>query len=173
MLRRTMLAGLASFALAGGCSSSGGKAQSHPTRLDIADTLARLPEFSLFRQWVVAAGYTRVKNRGPFTLFAPDDGALGDVRPALRTRLMRPESRDLLRAVIDHHVVARRVAAGELRPRTTLRTIDGGEVRITRQGQSLRFGTGNLTRTNIEASNGLIHAIDQVQFPPDVTFLRG
>jgi uncharacterized surface protein with fasciclin (FAS1) repeats len=152
----------------GGCSSSGGTkaAPSHPGQRDLADILARQPELSILQQWITAADYTaRLRRRGPYTLFAPNDNALDVIRPGQKMRLMRPESRDLLRAVLDHHLVAGRVSLGELRPRTTLRTIDGGEVQIMGRGRSVRFGTGNLVQPDIEASNGIIHVIDQVQLP--------
>lgn len=170
MLRRTMLVGLASFTVLGACSSSGGdseKPSSRASQRDLAEAVARQPDFSLLQKWIEAADYTaRLKRRGPYTLFAPSDNAMRDIRPTVRTRLMRDEDPELLRAILDHHVVAGRVSLSDMRRQRALRTIDGAEVKITRQGGSLRFGTGNLVGTDIEASNGIIHVIDQVQLPP-------
>jgi transforming growth factor-beta-induced protein len=175
MLRRTMLAGLASLTLLGGCSSSGGSGSRSQLERDVAGTLARDPEFSILAQLIGRAGYTdRLKRRGPFTLFAPTDKAFGDLRPGQRSRLLSSDDRDLLRAVLDHHIVAERVplgpgtAAGPGSVVRSVRTIDGEEVEIGGYGRQRRFGTGTVTRADIAASNGLIHAIDQVQFPPQL-----
>jgi uncharacterized surface protein with fasciclin (FAS1) repeats len=80
----------------------------------------------------------------------------------------------LLRAILDHHIVAGRVPLGPGRlagPGSkvrAVRTIDGAEMKIGGFGRQLRFGTASVTRTDFSASNGLAHAIDQVQFPPQL-----
>ncbi|HEX6118806.1 MAG TPA: fasciclin domain-containing protein [Dongiaceae bacterium] len=173
MLRRTMLVGLASLTLVGGCSSSGGSASRGVGvgKRDLATTLAADPAFSSLEEWITAAEYApTLRSGGPLTLFAPNDDAIGGVRQGLRSRLLKPENRDLLRAVLDRHVVPGYFPLEQIKLTRVLRTLDGGEVKITHAGQSLRFGTGNLVRTNIGAGNGLIHAIDQVQFPPGLFY---
>jgi uncharacterized surface protein with fasciclin (FAS1) repeats len=171
MLRRTMLAGLASFTVLGACSSgSGSKGPVSGVQRDVVDVVGRDPELGSFRQWIQAADYAdRLKRRGPFTLFAPNDRAIGSLRQGIRGRLLRLENRDMLRAVLDHHVVAGYVTNDQLVMVRRFRTIDGAEVTITRQGEYLRFGTGSLLRTNLAASNGLIHVISEVQFPPNLS----
>ena len=173
MLRRTMLAGLASLTVVGACSSSGGsRVPAGPGHRDLADTLAKDRELSRFNQWIVAAEYADLLTRdGPFTLFAPNDSAIAGIRPALQNRLLASRSRDLLRAVLDHHIVRDYVRLdvvqlGVMQGQRSVETLDGAEVPI-RQGPHPRFGTANVVRPNIEAVNGLIHAIDQVLLPPN------
>jgi uncharacterized surface protein with fasciclin (FAS1) repeats len=170
MLRRTMLAGLASLTLVGGCASSGGsggRTPGGPGQRDILVTLRREPDFRTLAEWINAADYApKLRRLAPVTLFAPNETAFAEIRPGLRGRLLRPENRDLLRAVLDRHVVAGRITRDEMVQKRRLRTIDGGEVAITHQGQSLRFGSGNLVRLNIGTDIGVIHAIDRVQLPP-------
>jgi uncharacterized surface protein with fasciclin (FAS1) repeats len=170
MLRRTMLAGLASLTLVGGCASSGGSGGRTPGgagERDIVVTLKRDPEFRSLLEWINAADYApRLRRLAPVTLFAPTEEAFGEIRPGVRGRLLRPETRDLLRAILDRHVVAGRVTRDEMVRERRLRTIDGTEVAITHQGESLRFGSGNLVRLNIGTDIGVIHAIDRVQLPP-------
>jgi uncharacterized surface protein with fasciclin (FAS1) repeats len=181
MLRRTMLTGLASLTFLAGCSTSDGSRSGFgPGQRDIFDTLAKDPEFSTLVQLIRNARYTdRLKRRGPITLFAPTDTAFGNLRPGQRARLLSSDDRDLLRAVLDHHIVAERVplgpgaAAGPGSVVRAVRTIDGAKVEITGHGRERRFGTAGISRLDIPASNGLIQAIDQVQLPSQALMRSG
>jgi uncharacterized surface protein with fasciclin (FAS1) repeats len=108
---------------------------------------------------------------GPFTLFAPDNGAfgaLGAEADALNGEAMRPQAIALLRAHIVPGVVTRRDLEAALqrngaRP-TKMRTMAGGELTFTRDGDNILVasdtgGRGRLVEETL-ASNGAIERID-------------
>lgn len=185
MLRRTMLIGLggllAGAPVIGACSSSGGsKSGAKPSgeRHDIAAELPRLKQFKLLTQYIRLAGLEDVlASPGPFTLFAPDDAAFGTAQQkgggiaggGARldlAALKQPKNKDKLVRLLEHHIVAGQLDALAVQRAKSLRTLAGTALEINRQGQRVEIGTADLVRTNISASNGYIHVIDEVLVPP-------
>lgn len=170
MRRRDLLVGLVSMALLGGCASGGSSGAKAPAtgsgQRDLVFTLER-EQFGKFLQLIRAADYVgKLQGAGPFTLFAPNDSALGEISQGDLARLLRPQNRAKLRALLDRHIVAGHLPRQVLTSTKSLKTIDGSVIALERRGQTLIYGTGNLVRVNIGASNGVIHAIDRVQLPP-------
>jgi uncharacterized surface protein with fasciclin (FAS1) repeats len=88
--------------------------------------------------------------------------------------LLLPENLETLQAILTYHAVSGAVYAADV---TTgdVPTVEGSAISIdTTEGVVLN-GTANVTATDIEASNGVIHVIDTVILPPgvDVTALLG
>jgi uncharacterized surface protein with fasciclin (FAS1) repeats len=115
---------------------------------------------------------------GPFTLFAPDDGAfaaLGAEADALKTEAMRPQAIALMRAHIVPGVVTRRdldaaLTRNAARP-TRMRTMAGGTLTFTRDGDAILVasdtgGRGRLVEETL-ASNGAIERIDGLLVPAE------
>lgn len=185
MLRRTMLMSLAGFVAVApglGACSSGGKGKSTggtAARSDIAALLPRMQEFNRLTEYIRLAGLEDdLAGAGPFTLFAPDDNAFGAAinnagggisgtgNRLNFNQLRRPENKPKLVRLIKHHVVAGRYDALAVLRAKTLRSLAGTDLQVNRQGQRVEIGTADLVRTNIGASNGLIHVINEVLVPP-------
>ncbi len=184
MLRRTLLMSLAGLAatapILGACSSSGkSKSGGGAAREDIVAVLPRLKEFNRLSEYIRLAGLEDdLAGAGPFTLFAPDDNAFGAAMNAGGggisgtgnrlnfNQLRRPENKPKLARLIKHHVVAGRYDALAVQRAKTLRSLAGTELQVIRQGQRVEIGTADLVRTNIGASNGYIHVLDEVLVPP-------
>ena len=66
--------------------------------------------------------------------------------------------------MLAYHVAEGLFRSNELPP--TLTMIHGGTVTITPDGENIRVNEATVTEANIAASNGVIHAIDQVLIPP-------
>ena len=66
-----------------------------------------------------------------------------------------------------YHVVAGKVMAADvvkLKDGTKVKTVNGAEVKIgTKKG--VKVNDSNVVKTDIEASNGVIHVIDTVLIP--------
>jgi uncharacterized surface protein with fasciclin (FAS1) repeats len=112
---------------------------------------------------VQAAGLEEVlRGDGPFTVFAPTDAAFEALpEGALEGLLADPEA---LAAVLTYHVVAGEVRAGDLVDGQIVTTVEGRPFRITLNGGAQVNGV-DITATDVEARNGVIHVIDAVLLP--------
>jgi uncharacterized surface protein with fasciclin (FAS1) repeats len=109
-----------------------------------------------------------LRGYGRFTVFAPTDAAFAAVPANIMTALQG--DRDLMAKVLAYHVIA----AAE--PMTTdtisgsmdVRTLERSEVEIARRSGNLYVNDVRVVDADMEAENGVIHAIDEVLIPPDV-----
>ena len=136
----------------------------------ITEIVAGNAEFSTLLAAVQAAGLSEtLSGQGPFTVFAPTDAAFAELPAGTLDTLLQPANQDQLAALLTYHVVpaevlAANVQAGQV---TTVNTapftvaLDGGNVAIS-DGQG---NQANVIKTDIDASNGVIHAIDAVLLP--------
>ncbi|MEO1582987.1 MAG: fasciclin domain-containing protein [Planctomycetota bacterium] len=98
------------------------------------------------------------------TVLAPTDAAFGklDQRALENTIEMDPTGR--LADVLRYHVIPERLTAAELASRRFVTTLDGQRLEIG-TGRGLTIGGSTVRAADIEASNGIIHAIDAVLLP--------
>ena len=104
---------------------------------------------------------------GPFTVFAPVDAAFSALPPAtLNAALADPKG--LLTTVLTYHVVKGRITTDQLKE-GDLTTLSGEVLKVTKDadGNWLIDGTP-IAVQNIQASNGVIHAMGAVLIPPSV-----
>ena len=104
-----------------------------------------------------------LNGKGPFTLFAPTDEAFAKMPSAdLRALLSDPPR---LRALLSSHIVASKVRAPRERVPNTATSVDGRTLTMhVRQGY-YKVNEAQIVKTNLRASNGIIHAIDAL-LPP-------
>jgi uncharacterized surface protein with fasciclin (FAS1) repeats len=130
---------------------------------DIVDTALGAGNFSVLSNALRAADLVgTLKGAGPFTLFAPTDEAFRKLPPAELGDLLKDRRRlaGVLRSlVVPGKVMARDIEEGDLK------TVDGASLTVTSVSGHWAINDANLTRTNIESSNGVIHAIDAVVLP--------
>lgn len=108
---------------------------------------------------------------GPLTLLAPTDEAFRALPAGFRARLLAPENRQHLVALLMHHAVMGEFSFERLKkaraPEFTIPTVDAGEVLVSiRPGMTIEGA--KLVEANIQATNGIIHLIDRVLIPPSV-----
>lgn len=128
----------------------------------VLDVLAEAGQFSRFLAAVEAAGLTEtLAGPGPFTVFAPTDEAI-EAAGAL------PEDPDALAQVVLYHVVEGALSGFDLQGSESLATLQGAEVAVTvDQGLVTLNGAVVVTITNIDAGNGVAHAVNGVLIPPE------
>jgi uncharacterized surface protein with fasciclin (FAS1) repeats len=69
--------------------------------------------------------------------------------------------------VLLYHVVRGRVPASKVVKLTSAKTVNGASVRISvRRDKVYLNGSTRVTKTNVRASNGIIHVINRVLLPP-------
>ena len=136
------------------------------------------PDFSTLVTAVTAAelGET-LSGAGPFTVFAPTNAAFDKVDPDTLSALLLPENKADLTALLTYHVVAGELKAADVVKAitdgggtATLTTVQGATLKATLDGDSviLEDGTGaksTVILTDVDASNGVVHAIDTVVMP--------
>jgi len=108
------------------------------------------------------------KNVRPLTVFAPTDAAFAKLPPDVIQRLLRPENHFELVDILEYHVVPRNLTAAAiiaLNPPVRLESAVGRGLFVTKFGDGLRVDNANVVTANVFATNGIIHAIDEVLFP--------
>lgn len=134
---------------------------------DIVRTARGAGRFATLLAAVDAAGLTAtLQGRGPFTVFAPTDEVFRALPPGTVESLLKPENREQLKALLLYHVVPGRVSAATARTLDGAATVDGRRLRIRTSGASLRINEATVVSADVNASNGVIHVIDQVLTPP-------
>lgn len=100
---------------------------------------------------------------GPFTVFAPTDAAFAKMPSADLTALLADKAK--LRSVLGQHIVAAKVRAPRERAPNTTTSIDGRKLTMAVEHGFYKIDDAQIVKTNLRASNGLIHAIDSVLLP--------
>ena len=78
---------------------------------------------------------------------------------------MKPENKDKLIAVLKYHVVPGKVMAKDVVKVDSAKTAQGSSVTVTVEGKTVKVDNAKVVKTDIEASNGVIHVIDTVIIP--------
>ncbi|WP_107815142.1 fasciclin domain-containing protein [Celeribacter persicus] len=162
----------------------------------IADNAMKVQNLTTLIDAVKSAGLAEeLMGEGPYTLFAPTNDAFAKLPAEAVNDLMKPENREMLRDVINAHLVE-----GEFTPQmidelldsdespeevvipanvevdrdsntVVLTTVSGEQIRVekgTGEELILRDGMGNLVTTlakDIEQSNGVMYFVDGVLMP--------
>lgn len=102
-------------------------------------------------------------NAGPFTVFAPTNGAFDKLPKGTVETLVKPENKATLVNILYHHVTTSALAVEDL-PAGDLMMVDGTTAAITKQGADTYFGGAKIV-ASVRASNGWVHVIDGVIVP--------
>ena len=132
---------------------------------DIVDTAAA-GHFNTLVAAVKAAGLVdALKGPGPFTVFAPTDEAFAKLPPGTLEDLLKPENRDKLQKILTYHVVAGYVTAKDVVKLHSAKTLEGASLTINVGSNGVMVNNAHVTKTDIAASNGVIHVVDAVLLP--------
>lgn len=137
----------------------------------IVDVAAANPDFSILVAAVQRAGLVEtLSGPGPFTVFAPTnaafEAALADLGLTQEELLASPD----LGKILTYHVLPARVGSADITGPTSPETAEGSALDVTVDGGAVKVGGAGATvaQADVEASNGVIHAIDGVLVPPTV-----
>ena len=109
-----------------------------------------------------------LKEKGPFTVFAPDDAAFNRLPKSTLKTLMKPTNKSRLQDVLKFHVLQGRKRAADISSLSSIKTLSGESLEVEKKGNVIRIGDAKIRRTNLEAENGIVHVIDQVLVPEEV-----
>ncbi|MDA1316194.1 MAG: fasciclin domain-containing protein [Acidobacteria bacterium] len=146
----------------------GATAQAEHHKKDIVDT-AVAAEFNTLVKAVQAADLVdALKGEVPLTVFAPTDEAFANVPAETMEALLRPENKEQLTAVLTYHVVAGKVMAADVVKMKSAETLNGEKARIRVNNGTVMIDGAKVAKTDIAASNGVIHVIDTVILPKNL-----
>jgi uncharacterized surface protein with fasciclin (FAS1) repeats len=138
-------------------------------RPDLVETARGHEEFSTLLSLIDAAGLTgTLRDEGPFTLIAPTDEAFSAIPAETVTELLRPDNRPALRRILLNHVVPGWRYTFDKVGADSLTTLAGQHLPLLSPSAAhwkVQPAGATLTRVNLVAGNGVIHASDRVLLP--------
>jgi uncharacterized surface protein with fasciclin (FAS1) repeats len=159
MFRQIAVGIVAAFMIASG-------AQAQSATKDIVDTAAAAGSFSTLAKALQAADLVdTLKGEGPFTVFAPTDDAFAKLPQGTLEDLLKPAHKAKLRRILSYHVVPGRVMVTDVLKMNSAKAVSGDTIDINASGGSVRVDEARVIKTDITASNGVIHVIDSVILP--------
>ncbi len=115
-----------------------------------------------------AAGLVPTLNGdGPLTVFAPTEEAFSALPKGTVASLLEPGNKSKLAEILKYHVVSGRVYSEDALALPSAPTVAGPSITITATDGGANINNARLLRTDIDASNGVIHIIDRVLLPTD------
>ena len=159
---KTMLT-FTSLALVGMLAAAPARAQQTQ---NIVDTAVAAGSFTTLAKALTAADLVAtLQGPGPFTVFAPTDEAFAKLPAGTLDNLLKPENKDKLRRILTYHVVAGEVRAADVVKLQSAKAVSGDTITVKASDGKVHVDGANVTRTDIRASNGVIHVIDTVILP--------
>jgi uncharacterized surface protein with fasciclin (FAS1) repeats len=143
-------------------------AEAAPTGSSLVDKASSAKEFQTLAKAIKAAGLEEtLAGQGPYTIFAPTDEAFAALPPGILDQLLQPDNKEILVSLLKSHVVSGAVTSQQIQS-GNVETLAGVPVAIQRgEDGSVTVNNAKVTQADIEASNGVIHAIDQVILPQE------
>jgi uncharacterized surface protein with fasciclin (FAS1) repeats len=131
---------------------------------DIVGTALEATVFTELAGLVVDAGLVdTLRSDGPFTVFAPTDAAFAKIPTATLHQVQ--DDPELLATVLTYHVVPGKLTLADLQP-GTLTTVAGVDLEVTRTGDTVFINGFEIAASDVMATNGVIHVMDDVLLPP-------
>ena len=141
-----------------------------PAANNVVAVAASDQSFSTLTSLLKATGLAEsLQKQGPFTIFAPTDQAFAALPKGTLEKLAQPENQDTLIRILTYHVVPGELTASQLQA-GELKTLADRPVNIQINPAQNQVAVNDVSvvQPNIQASNGVIHAVNQVLLPPNV-----
>lgn len=130
---------------------------------DIVDTAIAAGSFNTLVTALKEAGLVEtLKGKGPFTVFAPTDEAFAKIPKDQLNALLADKAK--LTAVLTYHVVPAKAVAADVKS-GPLKTVEGQELTVDVSSMGVTVNNAKVIKTDIMATNGVIHVIDTVLMP--------
>jgi uncharacterized surface protein with fasciclin (FAS1) repeats len=136
-------------------------------RSNIIDTIDKRGRFSAFARMLKSSKVADlITGPGPFTVFAPTNDAFGKVPDAQMNSWLSQTDQIELAKVLAYHIVPSKLFATKLGSNAPVATLAGAEVTFSDDDNHLMVNGSGVQARNIEAANGIVHALDTVLTPP-------
>merc|ERR1711865_1292149 len=156
----------------GGGGSSSSSSSSSSSLVDIPTTAIQAGIFSTLVAALSATNLVGALSapKGPFTVFAPNDGAFTALPNGLVSCLLEEKNLPILSDILLYHVASGKALSTDLSNRQQIATLlEGGKVTVNlSRNNAVKINDANVIGADVLASNGVIHIIDQVLVPPRI-----
>jgi uncharacterized surface protein with fasciclin (FAS1) repeats len=174
-------AAVVALAVAGGAIAAGdpmvGGAPMYATKNIIQNAVNSKDHTTLVAAVKAGGLVDTLQGSGPFTVFAPTNGAFAALPAGTVDTLLKPENKDALDKILTYHVVPGRLDSRMLDQQITmgggkvvLKTVQGEPLTVQGSGRNLtvtdeKGGTARITIADVYQSNGVIQVVDKVLLP--------
>jgi len=133
---------------------------------NIVEIAQQTPDLSTLVGALVATGLDdALSGPGPYTVFAPTNAAFDKVDDDILNNIIANPA--LLTSLLQYHVVSGDVMSSDLTNGPVQTLLSGQTIDVDISNGVTLNGSSNVTSADIDASNGVIHIIDEVLFPED------
>lgn len=130
---------------------------------DLAEKSANATNLRIFTAALKASGLNdSFKSGGPYTVFAPEDGAFSKLPPGSWEALTKDKAK--LVTVLSHMIIPGRMLVTELKPGQA-DTLQGKPVTLKSDNGKVTVDHANVIESDVAADNGVIHVVDAVVMP--------
>jgi uncharacterized surface protein with fasciclin (FAS1) repeats len=130
---------------------------------DLVEKSASATNLRIFTAALKASGLNdSLKSGGPYTVFAPEDGAFSKLPPGSWAALSKDKAR--LATVLSHHIIPGKMLVAEIRPGKNP-TLQGDPLTLKSDNGKVTVDQANVIESDVAADNGVIHVIDTIVMP--------
>jgi uncharacterized surface protein with fasciclin (FAS1) repeats len=135
-------------------------------KMNLIETIAKEDKFSTFSRLLNTSKAKEIlSGEGEFTVLAPTNDAFGKVPDAVMNGWTSEKDQPRLKAVLAYHILPGKLTAANISTLKSTPTVAGSEVTFS-DTNGLKVNTSGVQARNIEATNGIVHALDTVLTPP-------
>jgi len=161
-MKRILILTAAVLAVAVPVAAGSASAASQPNIVQLA---AKTPQLSTLVSLVKQAGLVgALSGKTKLTVFAPTNAAFAKVPKATLAKLAKNKA--LLVKVLEYHVLPGVVPASKVVKLKSAKTLEGARVYFSVRGGKAYVNKAQIIKTDIRASNGIVHLINGVLIPP-------
>jgi uncharacterized surface protein with fasciclin (FAS1) repeats len=142
---------------------------------NIVEVASGNSNFSTLVAAVKATGLVdTLSGTGPFTVLAPTNEAFDKVPKEVLSKLLLPENKESLTKILTYHVIGSKADSSTVSKLTTVKTVEGSNIDVKVIDSKVMLNKATVVTPDVMASNGIIHAIDNVLVPAsvDLTMLK-
>jgi uncharacterized surface protein with fasciclin (FAS1) repeats len=139
--------------------------------VNLVQTAINNGNFKIMLEGIIAAGVdTTLEGPGPFTMCGPTDAAFAKLPPGTVDDLLKPENAAKLMDLLEYHlVIFQTLTTGQMiamNPPFKLEMRNDKSVLVTLYKNKLMLNNATIIIPDIFATNGVLHALDTVLWPP-------
>jgi len=134
--------------------------------LPLIETIENIDMFSVFSRLMRTSGAKDLlTGEGAFTVLVPTNDAFNKVPDHVMNGWLSETSQEMLKRVLSYHILPTKIMAGSLGETRTTESVSGEPMKFT-DLSGLRVNQCGIQARNMEATNGVVHALDTVLTPP-------
>jgi uncharacterized surface protein with fasciclin (FAS1) repeats len=132
---------------------------------DLATVILSDERFKILGMILQSIGLLDALKKGEFTIFAPTDKALAKLPQQILDAILKSQNLNRFTELLEYHVIPGKVTTTDLKS-GKLKTLEGDSVTIKTKKNQIKVGNATIIDSDIPASNGVIHVIDQILILP-------